>query len=92
MERLDDSRSTGHLLKKRKRRELPSDILASLPMKNKTAKRPKLPEEKPEQAQQSSAVYKSLFDESCGSKMANDGEGGHYEGDFMTRSAKFGLQ
>ena len=38
----------------------------------------------------SSAVYKSLFDNR--KMMANDGMDGKYEGDFMTRSAKFGLQ
>ena len=39
----------------------------------------------------SSMVYKSLFDNSK-KVMANDGMDGKYEGDFMTRSAKFGLQ
>ena len=40
----------------------------------------------------SSSVYKSLFDKPGNGLSANDGMGGQYEGDFMTRSAKFGLQ
>ena len=40
--------------------------------------------------QAESMVYQSLFDGRR--EMANDGSDGKYEGDFMTRSAKFGLQ
>ena len=39
---------------------------------------------------ESSSVYKSLFDKGR-QVLANDGSDGAYEGDFMTRSAKFGL-
>jgi len=49
-----------------------------------------LPMKKPKKMDElSSAVYKSLFDNR--KMMANDGMDGKYEGDFMTRSAKFGL-
>ena len=37
-----------------------------------------------------STVFKSLFDTSR-NVITNDGSDSKYEGDFMTRSAKFGL-
>ena len=88
------------LLKKRKRmnfeeskgpvgdKEIPKSSLAmNLPMKRqKVAGDISIAPEV-----QNSKVYNSLFDKP---RVAdnNDGSKGHYEGDFMTRSAKFGLQ
>lgn len=55
-------------------------------------KRARLANGGPDAEKQQSTVFKSLFDSAPKKSAATDGVYGKYEGDFMTRSAKFGLQ
>ena len=79
------------LLKKRVRPAEGNSSAAAQSEATMSAKRPKLEPAAKGSTLYKTAVYKSLFDESR-RRVANDGSDRRYEGDFMTRSAKFGLQ